>query len=77
MNITLWYNFRGHPENFSFMQFSQNIGSRQNDSQGWPLEGAMVQFSGASQKILFYAIFSEYWFSDKTIHRAFRIHTTL
>ena len=21
MYITLWYNFRGHPENYSFMQF--------------------------------------------------------
>ena len=28
-------NFRGHPENVSFMQFSQNIdGFRQRDSQG-------------------------------------------
>ena len=26
---------RGHPKNFSFMQFSQNMdGFRQNDSQG-------------------------------------------
>ena len=29
-------NFRGHPENVSFMQFSQNSdGFRQNDSQGF------------------------------------------
>ena len=35
-NITLWQNFRGHPENFSYMQFSQNIdGFRQNGSQGF------------------------------------------
>ena len=28
--------FRGHPENVSFMQFSQNIdGFTQNDSQGF------------------------------------------
>ena len=25
MYITLWQNFGGHPKNFSFMQFSQNI----------------------------------------------------
>ena len=31
MYITLWENFRGHPENVSFMQFSQNIdGFKQN-----------------------------------------------
>ena len=36
MYITLWQNFRGHPENVSFMQFSQNIdGFRQTDSQGF------------------------------------------
>ena len=37
MYITLRYNFRGHPENVSFMQFffSQKIdGFRQNNSQG-------------------------------------------
>ena len=34
MYITLWENFRGHPEHVSLMQFSQNIdGFRQNDSQ--------------------------------------------
>ena len=36
MYITLWQNFRGHPENISFMQFSQKIdGFKQNDSQGF------------------------------------------
>ena len=36
MYITLWDNFRGHPENVSFMQFSQKIdGFRQKDSQGF------------------------------------------
>ena len=37
MYITLWQNFRGrHPENVSFMQFSQKIdGFRQKDSQGF------------------------------------------
>ena len=35
MYITLWWNFRGHPENFIFLPFSQNIdGFRQNNSQG-------------------------------------------
>ena len=35
MDITLWEKIRGHPENVSFMQFSQNIdGFRQNNSQG-------------------------------------------
>ena len=24
-DITLWYNFQGHPENVCFMQFSQNM----------------------------------------------------
>ena len=34
MYITLWGNIRGHPENVSLMQFSQNIdGFRQNYSQ--------------------------------------------
>ena len=34
--ITLWQNFGGHPENFSFMQFSQKIdGFRHKDSQGF------------------------------------------
>ena len=27
--------FGGHPKNVSFVQFSQNIGFRQNDSQGF------------------------------------------
>ena len=32
MYITLWQKFGGHPENFSFMQFSQKIdGFRQKD----------------------------------------------
>ena len=36
MYITLWWNFRGHPNNVSFMQFSRNIdGFRQNDLQGF------------------------------------------
>ena len=36
MYITLWYHFRGHPKNVSFMQFSKNIdGFRQKDSQGF------------------------------------------
>ena len=36
MYITLWQNFRGHPENISFMQFSQKMdGFRQKDSQGF------------------------------------------
>ena len=36
MYIILWKNFRGHPENVSFMQFSQKIdGFRQIDSQGF------------------------------------------
>ena len=36
MYITLWSIFWGHPENVSFMQFSQNVdGFRQNDSQGF------------------------------------------
>ena len=36
MYITLWWNFRGHPENVGFMQFSQKIdGFRQKDSQGF------------------------------------------
>ena len=36
MYITLWQNFRGHPENISFMQFSQKInGFRPKDSQGF------------------------------------------
>ena len=35
MYITLWYNFQGHLENVSFMQFSQSIdGFRPNSSQG-------------------------------------------
>ena len=35
ITVTLWYNFQGHPENISFMQFSQIIdGFRQKDSQG-------------------------------------------
>ena len=36
MYIPLWENFRGHPENVSFMQFSQKInGFIQKDSQGF------------------------------------------
>ena len=35
MYITLWQNFRGHPENISFMQFSQKIdGFRQKRFTG-------------------------------------------
>ena len=35
MYIILCQNFGGHPENVSFMQFSQKIGFRQKDSQGF------------------------------------------
>ena len=36
MYITLWQNFRGHPQNVSFMQSFQEInGFRQKDSQGF------------------------------------------
>ena len=36
MYITLWQNFWAHPENISFMQFSQKLmGFRQKGSQGF------------------------------------------
>ena len=36
MYISLWENSRGHPDNFSFMQFSTKIdGFEQKDSQGF------------------------------------------
>ena len=36
MYISLWENYRGHPDNISFMQFSTKIdGFEQNDSQGF------------------------------------------
>ena len=36
MYITLWSNFRGHPENVSFMQFfSENLWFQTKDSQGF------------------------------------------
>ena len=36
MYVTLWQNFRGHPKNFSFMQFAQKIdGFRKKDSHGF------------------------------------------
>ena len=36
MYIILWQNFRGHPENVSFMQYSQKIdGFRRKDSLGF------------------------------------------
>ena len=36
MYISLWENYRGHPDNISFMQFSKKIdGFEQKDSQGF------------------------------------------
>ena len=36
MYIYLWENYRGHPDNISFMQFSTKIdGFKQKDSQGF------------------------------------------
>ena len=36
MYISLWENYRGHPNNISFMQFSTKIdGFEQRDSQGF------------------------------------------
>ena len=36
MYISLWDNYRGHPDNISFMQFSTKIdGFEQKDSQGF------------------------------------------
>ena len=36
MYIAQWQDFRGHPKNISFIQFSQNVdGFRQNGSQGF------------------------------------------
>ena len=36
MYISLWENYRGHPDNISFMQFSTKIdGFEQKDSQGF------------------------------------------
>ena len=36
MYISLWENYRGHPDNVSFMQFSTKLdGFEQKDSQGF------------------------------------------
>ena len=36
MYISLWENYRGHPDSISFMQFSTKIdGFEQKDSQGF------------------------------------------
>ena len=36
MYISLWENYRGHPDNISFMQFSTKIdGFEEKDSQGF------------------------------------------
>ena len=47
----------------------------------WPQEGAMyitmVNFWGASQKKKIMQFFQNIDVSDKTIHKAFRTHTTL
>ena len=36
IHVSLWENYRGHPDNISFMQFSTNMdGFEQKDSQGF------------------------------------------
>ena len=60
MYITLWYNFRGHPENVSFMQFSQKIdGFRQKRFTGL---FELIQFykQNPLEKFFIFTIYQNY-----------------
>ena len=49
-----------HPENFSFMQFSQNIdGFRQNNSQGF-IELTQLYKQNPLEKIFIFTIYQNY-----------------
>ena len=60
MYITLWQNFRGHPENVSFMHFSQKIdGFRQKRFTGL-LELVQLYKQNPFEKFLNFTIYQNY-----------------
>ena len=73
MYISLWKNYRGHPDNISFMQFSTKIdGFEQKDSQGF--ENSYNSYEQyALEKFFIFTIYQNYTlalivFSDNIMH---------
>ena len=60
MYISLWENYRGHPDNVSFMQFSTKIdGFEQKDSQGF--ENSYNSYEQYPlEKFLIFTIYQDY-----------------
>ena len=68
MYISLWENYRGHPDNISFMQFSTKIdGFEQKDSQGF--ENSYNSYEQYPlEKFFIFTIYQNYTLALKASH---------
>ena len=66
MYISLWENYRGHPDNISFMQFSTKMdGFEQKDSQGF--ENSYNSYEQYPlEKFFIFTIYQNYTLALKT-----------
>ena len=64
MYITLWKNFRGHPDNVSFMQFSQKIyGFRPKNKITGLLELVQLYKQNPLENFFIFTIYQNYTFA--------------
>ena len=82
MYISLWENYRGHPDNISFMQFSTKIdGFEQKDSQGF--ENSYNSYEQYPlEKFFIFTIYQNYtlalkWFSKNCDCRCSDLHSDI
>ena len=75
MYISLWENYRGHPDNISFMQFSTKIdGFEQKDSQGFENSyNSNEQYP--LEKFLIFTIYQNYTLALKALfHNVYKLN---
>ena len=71
MYISLWENYRGHPDNIIFMQFSTKIdGFEQKDSQGFDHENSYNSYEQYPlEKFFIFTIYQfKLYFGFKFVH---------
>ena len=75
MYISLWENYRGHPDNISFMQFSTKIdGFEQKDSQGF--ENSYNSYEQYPlEKFFIFTIYQNYTLALITLNHINHIHS--
>ena len=74
MYISLWENYRGHPDNVSFMHFSTKIdGFEQKDSQGF--ENSYNSYEQYPlEKFFIFTIYQNYTLALTTAYSAYAVH---